>query len=240
MGSDQHFGRGSFPGVLGGLPRFQRSTASWWPDRAAEDPLNFVHEALAAERPSRCCEGSYLRELLLRQAVLEHRSELGATLRGVRSECNEPAMLRDQRIGNAMSVVSVARPWVGAWIVDHACAYRLGVDIEAGGLPAAPAARRALRVDLAPQRRPRQPRAVLLRLLQADAEILPHPVHGEAEAGELDPVHLLPAVLHLPGLRRALGDHREHPVHVEAGALSGGYALGNAPHHPRPSHIGPP
>src|SRR5437870_12744607 len=50
----------------------------------------------------------------------------------------------------------------------------------------------------------------------ADTQILSHPVHSEAEV-ELVLDHGLAAVLHLPGLRRALRDHVEHEFRVQAG-----------------------
>ncbi len=88
----------------------------------------------------------------------------------------------------------------------------------------------------APRRRSRsttcrhgKARAVALRLLEADAEVLAHPVHGEAEV-ELALVHGLAAVLHLPRLRRALRDHVEHEVRVEAGLLRERDAFGEPLH----------
>ena len=53
---------------------------------------------------------------------------------------------------------------------------------------------------------------------EADAEILAHPVDGEAEV-ELALQHGVGPVLHLPGLRGALGDHLDQLGAIEPGAL---------------------
>src|SRR5262245_32408982 len=63
--------------------------------------------------------------------------------------------------------------------------------------------------------------AVALGLIEDDAEVLAHPVDGKAEV-ELALVHGLPAVVHLPGLGRALGDGLHHLGNVEAGFLREG------------------
>ena len=73
-------------------------------------------------------------------------------------------------------------------------------------------------IELVDQRRHRQRRAVAPRLVEHDRQILAHPVDREAEV-ELARRHGLPAILHLPGLGRTLGDRRQHLVGVEAGAL---------------------
>src|SRR3546814_18094028 len=75
---------------------------------------------------------------------------------------------------------------------------------EAGGVPAVAAAGLHLAVELVDQGGDRQARAVLLGLGQADAEVLAHPVDGEAE---VEPAFATAgaAVVHLPGLRRPTG-----------------------------------
>ncbi len=57
--------------------------------------------------------------------------------------------------------------------------------------------------------------------LETDAEILAHPVHREAE---IEPalVHALPAIVHLPGLRRPLRDCLHHCGEIEIGVLGEG------------------
>src|SRR2546430_14927711 len=76
-----------------------------------------------------------------------------------------------------------------------------------------------MRPELVDERSERQSRAGFARLIEADAHVLPHPLGGEAEALGLQLVHLLPAVLHLPGLRRALGDDANHLLDLELVAL---------------------
>ena len=71
-------------------------------------------------------------------------------------------------------------------------------------------------VELIDQRGERQVGAVPPRLGKADIEILAHPVDGEAEI-EFAGGHGLVAVLHLPGLRRALGNGGDQLFDVEAG-----------------------
>src|SRR5437868_5181521 len=85
---------------------------------------------------------------------------------------------------------------------------------ERRGVIAAPAVLRYLVVVPEHGLRDRQLRAVAARLREADAEILAHPVHREAEV-ELARVHRLAAVLHLPRLRGALRDHVEDLLDVE-------------------------
>src|SRR4051794_30148018 len=87
---------------------------------------------------------------------------------------------------------------------------------QAGGVPAAAAHFLHLGVELIDQRRDRQVRAIAPSLGDADRQVLAHPVDGEAEvvfAGH----HGLVAVLHLPGLRCALGDGGNQGFDVEAG-----------------------
>ena len=89
---------------------------------------------------------------------------------------------------------------------------------QARRVPAPAAHLLHFRVELVDQRGDRQVRAGAPRLGEADREVLAHPVDREAEivfAG----VHGLVAVLHLPGLRGALGDRLDHRLDVEAGLL---------------------
>src|SRR4051812_34910244 len=74
--------------------------------------------------------------------------------------------------------------------------------------------------------------AVAARFGEQDAEVLTHPVDGEAEV-ELPLGHRLPAVVHLPRLCRALGDDADDLLDVEASAVSEMDALGQALHQPR-------
>src|SRR5438445_2832633 len=90
---------------------------------------------------------------------------------------------------------------------------------QARGIPAPAAHLRDLVVEAGDRLGDRELRAVLLCGLGADAQVLPHPVHGETEV-ELVVDHGLAAILHLPGLRRALGDHLEHQLRVQAGLES--------------------
>src|SRR3546814_20656733 len=74
---------------------------------------------------------------------------------------------------------------------------------EAGGVPAVAAAGLHLAVELVHQRGHRQARAVVLGIGAADAEVLAHPVAGEAEV-ETALAHGGAAVSPLPGMRRPL------------------------------------
>ena len=74
-------------------------------------------------------------------------------------------------------------------------------------------------------RRDRQARAVAVGFVEADAEVLAHPVDREAEL-VFALQHGAAAVLHLPRLRRALGDHVQHLVAVEPGTLGEVHAFG--------------
>src|SRR5690606_14926153 len=73
---------------------------------------------------------------------------------------------------------------------------------EARGVPAGAAHRLDFGIELVDQRRYGQMAAVGAGLVEHQAEILAHPVHREAEV-ELPARHGLPAVVHLPRLRRA-------------------------------------
>src|SRR3984885_5374738 len=85
---------------------------------------------------------------------------------------------------------------------------------QARRIPALAAHFLHLRIELVDQRRDRQMRAVPPRFVEADVEVLAHPIDGEAEI-ELAGDHGLVAVLHLPGLRRALGDGGDQLFDVE-------------------------
>ena len=61
--------------------------------------------------------------------------------------------------------------------------------------------------------------AIALCFVDADAEILSHPLHGKAEV-EFVAHHRGPSVVELPRTRRALADDGDDGVHVEAGALT--------------------
>ncbi len=107
---------------------------------------------------------------------------------------------------------------------------------EAGGVPALAAAGLDPGVELVDQGCHGQARAVEPRLLEADGQVLAHPVDGEAEF-ELAPAHGRRAVLHLPGLGRALGDGGEHLVHVEAGLQAEVERLGQPLNDPRDAEL---
>ena len=96
---------------------------------------------------------------------------------------------------------------------------------QARRVPAIAAHRLHLGVELIDQRGDGKLGAVPARLVEREREILPHQIDGEAEV-ESAFDHGLPAVLHLPGLRRALGDRVDHLLDVEAGALGEMQRLG--------------
>ena len=73
-----------------------------------------------------------------------------------------------------------------------------------------------LRVELIDQSGDRQLGAVAPRLVETDGEILAHPIDRETEV-EFSGDHGLVAVLHLPGLRGALGDGGDELFDIEAG-----------------------
>src|SRR5690606_40685493 len=87
---------------------------------------------------------------------------------------------------------------------------------EGRRIPAAAAYLLHFLVELIDQRGDRQPRSVAVGLVEADAEVLAHPVDGEAEI-VLACDHRLVPVLHLPGAGRALGDDLDHLFEVEPG-----------------------
>src|SRR5579883_2473369 len=86
-----------------------------------------------------------------------------------------------------------------------------------------------LGIELVDQRGDGEGGAVAAGFGDADREVLAHPFHGEAEI-VLALVHGLVAVLHLPGLCRALGDGLDHGGDVEAALLGEMNALGEALH----------
>ena len=86
---------------------------------------------------------------------------------------------------------------------------------EARGVPPAAAQLLDLGVELVDQRGHRKGSAVAAGFVEADAQILAHPVGGEAEV-ELALDHGLVTVLHLPGAGGTLRDHLHHGLHVEA------------------------
>src|SRR5213594_1736467 len=87
---------------------------------------------------------------------------------------------------------------------------------QAGGIPTAAAHPRYLVVEAGDHLGDGELGANLPCRLGADTQVLSHPVNREAEV-ELVVDHGLAAILHLPGLRRALRDHVEHEFRVEAG-----------------------
>src|SRR5215468_11430062 len=95
------------------------------------------------------------------------------------------------------------------------------------GIPAVAATRLHLGIELVDECCHRQPRFVALGLGQADAQVLAHPVDGEAEV-ELALDHGVGAVVHLPGLRGALRDDLDQLRAIEPGLLREVHALREA------------
>src|SRR5687768_7072335 len=89
------------------------------------------------------------------------------------------------------------------------------LDKRGGAVPAPSAARLEVRVELVDERGDREARTGFPRFPKADAEILSHPLDGEAEAFGLELAHLLPAILHLPGLRGPFRDHRYDLLQIQ-------------------------
>ena len=98
---------------------------------------------------------------------------------------------------------------------------------KAGRVPPFPAACLHLRVELVDQRCHREPGVVAVRFLQADREILSHPLHGKAEI-KFSLEHRAGAVFHLPGLRSSLRNHVDDLLAVEAGAAREIHGFGQA------------
>src|SRR3979490_1574289 len=109
---------------------------------------------------------------------------------------------------------------------------------QAAGIPAIAAALLYTGVELVDQGDQRHLRLVALALGKTDAEILAHPVDGEAEL-ELALDHGLPAIVHLPALRRPLGDGADRLFHVDAGLLAEIDRLGEALDDAGDAHLGP-
>ena len=86
---------------------------------------------------------------------------------------------------------------------------------QARRIPALAAHADDVGVELIDERGGWQLGAVVARFLQTDAQVLAHPLDGEAEV-ELAVAHRLPAVLHLPRLRGALRDGVDDRRDVEA------------------------
>src|SRR3569623_3042425 len=75
-----------------------------------------------------------------------------------------------------------------------------------------------LRIELIDQGGDRQQRAVLLGLVEREAQVLAHPVDREAEV-EAVLAHRLPAIDHLPALRRAARHRLEHLAEIALARL---------------------
>ena len=99
-----------------------------------------------------------------------------------------------------------------------------------------------MRIELIDERGNRKRCAAFPRLVEADAHVLAHPLGGEAEALGLQLVHRLPAILHLPGLRRAFRDDRDDFLDVQLVALGEcdrfGQTLGDADDADLVHHLG--
>src|SRR3546814_16571704 len=76
-----------------------------------------------------------------------------------------------------------------------------------------------LGIELIHQRRDGQCRAIGARLIKRQAQVLAHPVDGEAEI-EAVLRHRFPTIVHLPALRRAPGDRLEYLVEIKIGRPS--------------------
>ena len=100
---------------------------------------------------------------------------------------------------------------------------------QAGGVPAVAAQGLHVTIELIHQCRDGQGDAAAARLIQAQAQVLAHPVHRKAEV-ELPVGHGLAAVVHLPGLRRALADDIQHLPHVQTGHFTEVDGLGQPLH----------
>src|SRR5215467_14963736 len=90
---------------------------------------------------------------------------------------------------------------------------------QAGGVPPPATSGLDTRIKLIDQRRNRQSRSVDARLRDADPKVLAHPVDREAEV-ELVGGHRLAAVVHLPGLSRALADDFQDSFDIQPRAHS--------------------
>src|SRR6202023_2230828 len=77
----------------------------------------------------------------------------------------------------------------------------------------------------------RQRCAIAARFFEAEREILAHPIHREAEV-EFPCTHGFVAVVHLPGLRRALADDFNDRIGIEPRALGEMEAFGQSLNEP--------
>ena len=102
---------------------------------------------------------------------------------------------------------------------------------EARRIPARAAHRLNLGVELINQGRDGKGCAIAARFLQADREILAHPIHRETEV-EFPRAHGFVAVVHLPGLRRALADDFDGGARIEPRALGEMKAFGQSLNEP--------
>src|SRR5271166_1014389 len=118
--------------------------------------------------------------------------------------------------------------------MPNAMASEAGYQTRSVPSPAAP--RLNLAVELIHQRRHRQRRAVAARLIEADREILAHPVDGEAEV-EFAGDHRLVAIVHLPRLRRPFRDDVDHELLVEPGLLRETKPFGQGLHESRDADL---
>src|SRR5262249_52771302 len=76
-------------------------------------------------------------------------------------------------------------------------------------------------------RRDGKSRAIAARFLQAEREVLAHPIYGEAEI-EFPFAHGHVAVVHLPGLRRPLANDLNGGIWIKSGAPGEMKAFGKA------------
>ncbi len=102
---------------------------------------------------------------------------------------------------------------------------------EARRIPARAAHRLNLGVELIDQGRDGQGCAIAARFFQAEGEILAHPIHRETEV-EFSCAHGFVAVVHLPGLRRALADDFDGGARIEPRALGEMKAFGQSLNEP--------
>src|SRR5262245_26574356 len=90
---------------------------------------------------------------------------------------------------------------------------------EARGVPPPAAHGLDLGIELIDERCGCHMRALAAGFIEADGEILAHPIDGETEI-ELAGEHGLVAVLHLPGACRSLRDDLDDRLHVEPHLLA--------------------
>src|SRR5215218_1752508 len=164
----------------------------------------------------------------------------GTHARHVYRDCGKPCSRRT-RGPSAGPASSAANVPAGVVIAVTGGAYgrpgqttassRLAQELDqAAGVPTLAAALFDLRVELIDEGGERQPAAEAVGLGEAEAEVLAHPLHGEAEV-ELAGGHRRRPVVHLPALGGALADDVEHLGRVEPGAQREVDGLGEALHH---------